>query len=99
MPSGLAKAIVVEILNKQRDWRAMATVNFSVPDEVKREFNDAFAGENKSAVLARLMRQAVEERRRLQRRAAAVDALLDLRGRQAPVSDEVLQRVREDGRP
>jgi hypothetical protein len=77
----------------------MATVNFSVPDEVKRAFNEAFADENKSAVLTQLMRRAVDERHRLKRRAAAVDALLDLRGRQAPVSDEVLQRAREDGRP
>jgi hypothetical protein len=99
LPAGLVKAIVVEMLNKQRGWRPMATVNFSVPDDVKRAFNEVFAGENKSAVLTRLMRQAVEERRRLQRRVAAVDALLDLRGRQAPVSDEVLQHAREDGRP
>lgn len=77
----------------------MATVNFSVPEDVKREFNEAFAGENKSAVLTQLMRQAVEERRRQQRRSAAADALLDLRGRQAPVRDEVLQQARERGRP
>ena len=41
----------------------MATVNFSVPEEVKQQFNRAFAGENKSSVVARLMMQAVEERR------------------------------------
>jgi hypothetical protein len=29
----------------------MATVNFSVPDDVKRAFNETFAGENKNAVL------------------------------------------------
>jgi hypothetical protein len=28
----------------------MATVNFSVPDEVKESFNQAFEGENKSAM-------------------------------------------------
>lgn len=77
----------------------MATVNFSVPEELKREFNALFAGENKSAVLARLMRQAIEERRREQRRAAAVDALLDLRSRQAPVEGAVLHRARKQGRP
>jgi hypothetical protein len=77
----------------------MATVNFSVPDDVKREFNSAFADENKSAVLTRLMRQAIEERLRQQRRAAAVDALLELRGHQAAVSDDEIQRTRENGRP
>lgn len=43
----------------------MATVNFSVPEDVKQAFNAAFDGQNKSAVIADLMRQAVE---RLQRR-------------------------------
>ena len=30
----------------------MATVNFSVPDEVERAFNETFRGENKSAAIA-----------------------------------------------
>lgn len=77
----------------------MATVNFSVPDDVKREFNEAFAGENKSAVLTGLMRQAIEERRRQQRRAAAIDALLQLREQQAAVSDAEIQRIRDEERP
>jgi hypothetical protein len=78
----------------------MATVNFSVPEEVKREFNETFAGENKSAVLTRLMLQAIEERQRQRqvRRAAAVDALLGLRARQAPVEDTRLRQAREQGR-
>ena len=35
----------------------MATMNFSIPDDVKEAFNKAFEGENKSAVVARLMRR------------------------------------------
>lgn len=77
----------------------MATVNFSVPDPVKKAFNKAFAGENKSAVLARLMHQAVEERRRQNRRSAAIDALLKLRGRAKPASDAAIRRARRQGRP
>lgn len=77
----------------------MATVNFSVPDDVKREFQEAFAGENKSAVIARLMRQAVEERRRQRRREAAIDALLELRQQQPPVSSEEIDAARRAGRP
>lgn len=77
----------------------MATVNFSVPDEVKRAFNEAFVGENKSAVLTGLMRQAIEERRRRRRRAAAIDALLQLRGQQAAVADAQIQRIRDEERP
>ena len=41
----------------------MATVNFSVPDEVKETFNQAFEGQNKSAIIADLMRRAVVARR------------------------------------
>lgn len=77
----------------------MATVNFSVPDQVKRAFNDAFRGENKSAVIARLMQQAVEDRFRQKRRAAAIDALLELRRKQPPVSDAEIARARRAVRP
>ena len=77
----------------------MATVNFSVPDEVKEAFQEAFANENKSAVITRLMRQAVEEKRREQRRSAAIEALLDLRRKQKPVSDAEIARARQAGRP
>lgn len=72
----------------------MATVNYSVPARVKDEFNVTFEGENKSAIIARLMRQAVEERRRARRRAAAVEALLALRSKQPPASDEEIARAR-----
>ena len=77
----------------------MATVNFSVPEDVKQAFNEAFGGQNRSAVLARLMRQAVAELRRAQRRATAVDAMLRLRRRQRPVTDRELRRARRVGRP
>ncbi|HKV12486.1 MAG TPA: hypothetical protein VJ725_30355 [Thermoanaerobaculia bacterium] len=77
----------------------MATVNFSVPDEIKKAFQETFAEENRSAIIARLMQEAVEERRRLQRRAAAIDALLDLRKGQRPVSAAEAARARRAGRP
>jgi metal-responsive CopG/Arc/MetJ family transcriptional regulator len=77
----------------------MATVNYSVPDDVRDAFNEAFAEENKSAVIAELMRQAVEERRRRQRRARAVDRLLALRKKAPAVSDAVVRRSRQRGRP
>lgn len=77
----------------------MSTVNFSIPDDVKKAFNKAFKGENKSAVLARLMRQAVEDRERQKRRAAAIDGLLKLRSRARPVSDAAIRKARHAGRP
>ncbi|HEV7515984.1 MAG TPA: hypothetical protein VGR07_06765 [Thermoanaerobaculia bacterium] len=81
----------------------ISTVNFSVPEEVKQAFNDTFATENKSAIIARLMQQAVEERQR--RRAAAIDALLEMRRTQRPASDAEdagdaeIAAARHEGRP
>lgn len=77
----------------------MATVNFSVPDDVKKAFNETFRGRNKSAVVAELMREAVE---RAHRRQASHDAIFRIRERrrQAPVrSDEALRKAREKDRP
>jgi hypothetical protein len=76
----------------------MATVNFSVPPDVKEAFDRAFAGQNKSAVLSDLMRQAVEERRRRRRRARAIEKLLKLRRRTRPVSTRAVSAARREGR-
>lgn len=72
----------------------MATVNFSVPDAIKESFNETFGDENKSAIIARLMREAVEERMRQRNRSRAIDVLIELRGRQQPVSDSRIRRTR-----
>jgi hypothetical protein len=77
----------------------MAIVNFSVPEETKRKFDRAFRGRNKSAVIARLMERAVEEERRRERRARAVDALLALRRRIQPVTASDIRKARTTGRP
>ena len=74
----------------------MATVNFSVPEEVKRAFNQAFAGENKSAVIAKLMQRAVEERETKERRKSALEALLSEREHKQPVSDDEVAETRRD---
>ncbi|MBA5865190.1 MAG: hypothetical protein GDA67_00670 [Nitrospira sp. CR1.3] len=77
----------------------MATVNFSVPPDVKEAFDKAFSGQNKSAVLAELMRQAVEERQRRRRRAKIVEKLLALRKRTKRVTDRAVRAARRHGRP
>lgn len=77
----------------------MATVNFSVPSDVKQAFDKAFAGQNKSAVLTDLMRQAVEERRRRRRRARVIERLLQLRKKARRVSDRTIRAARRRGRP
>jgi FixJ family two-component response regulator len=77
----------------------MATVNFSVPSDVKEAFDKVFGRQNKSAVLTELMRQAVEERQRRRRRARAVEKLLALRKRTRRVTDQVVRAARKRGRP
>ena len=77
----------------------MATVNFSVPDDVKDAFNKAFKGENKSAVLTRLMRNAIEERKRQKRRMTAINAILRLRSTASTVTDDEICKARKIGRP
>lgn len=77
----------------------MATVSFSVPDEVKKQFNRAFARENKSSIIARLMMQAVEERRLQKTRARAIDSLLRRLRSRKPVSDREIRSARIGGRP
>jgi len=77
----------------------MATVNFSVPDDVKDAFNKAFKGENKSAVLTRLMRNAIEERKRQKRRMTAINAILRLRSTTSAVTDDEIRKARKIGRP
>ena len=74
----------------------MATVNFSVPEEIKQAFNHTFANENKSAILAKLMKQAIEERKAKQQRAKAIDAILDLRSKQKPISASKIDQARQE---
>jgi len=77
----------------------MATVNFSVPDEIKEAFNKAFEGENKSAIIARLMREAVEEKERQERLKAIIEEIIKLREQGPVVSDEATRKARQEGRP
>jgi hypothetical protein len=81
----------------------MATMNFSVPDDVKNKFNELFRGENKSAVVTGLMRRAIEERERDTKCDDAFDALIEellrARAEDPPLSDEEIRRIRVEGRP
>lgn len=74
----------------------MATVNFSVPDEVKNLFNSVFTGRNKSAVIADLMMRAVEEEKIRQRRAQAIDRLLKRRSAKRPVTSKEIREARKE---
>ena len=76
----------------------MATVNFSVPVETKRTFDRTFRHRNKSAVISRLMQEAVAEEQRKARRRRAVERLLRLREKIRPVTGSAIGRARRAGR-
>jgi len=77
----------------------MATVNFSVPDDVKDRFNTAFAGRNKSQIIADLMLRAIEEEAVRKQRAKAIDALISRRHRRTSASRSKIEKARKAGRP
>jgi hypothetical protein len=77
----------------------MATVNFSVPDDVKSEFDRVFGGQNKSAVIADLMRRAIAEVDRLKRREDIFRALTERRRTRPSLSDAQIRASRATGRP
>jgi hypothetical protein len=70
--------------------------NFSIPDDVKEAFNKAFEGENKSAVITRLMVRAIEEAERTRRSRNFVERLRQIRARGRPVTEDEIRRAREE---
>ena len=74
----------------------MAIVNFSVPEKVKRMFNAAFAGRNKSAVIAQLMVRAVEEHKARLLREKAIDRLLARRDTKRAVKNSEIRAARRE---
>lgn len=74
----------------------MATVNFSVPEAVKSAFNATFARRNKSAIIAELMMQAVENEKRRKKRGQAIDRILKLRAISPEITEEEFRAARED---
>ena len=77
----------------------MSTVNFSVPDDVKEAFNATFKGQNKSAVIADLMREAVQRAQRQPQHVDAIDRILARRKLAPSVSEAEFRAAREEGRP
>jgi len=66
----------------------MAFINFSISLELKEAFNATFRGRNKSAIIAELMRDAIEAERAHQRSAKAIDELLMMRATSAFEEDD-----------
>ena len=76
----------------------MPTVNFSVPEDVKEAFNNTFEGQNKSAVIADLMREAVDRAKGQQRAKEAYQRILLRRQRAPVITDSQIRAAREEGR-
>ena len=76
----------------------MSTVNFSVPKDVKRAFNDTFQGQNKNAIIASLIREAGERAERKQRHHRAIARILERRKNAPTVTEEAIRAAREEGR-
>ena len=87
---------IVEIFNN--GFAYMATVNFSVPDDVKAEFDKTFGGQNKSAVIADLMRKAVADAKLRKRRIDIFRALTQRRSERPSLSDAQIRAARTAGR-
>jgi hypothetical protein len=77
----------------------VATVNFSVPDEVKAAFDKAFGDQNKSSIIAELMRRAVRERQLQIRRERLFRQLGTARSRRPSITSEDIRRARVAERP
>lgn len=77
----------------------MATVNFSVPEDVKAAFDRTFKGQNKSAVIADLMRQAVNDAKLRKRREDIFRSLTRRRDQRPSLSDKEIRKSRVSGRP
>jgi hypothetical protein len=80
------------------EYRFMATVNFSVPDDVKAAFDKTFGGQNKSAVIADLMRQAVADAKLRKRRVDIFRTLTQRRSERPSLSDRQIRASRTAGR-
>jgi hypothetical protein len=53
----------------------MATMSFSIPDDIRDRFNAVFKGQNKNAVIATLMLNAIEEEEGRRRSLSLVERL------------------------
>ena len=87
---------VVEIFNNGFSY--MATVNFSVPDDIKAEFDKIFGGQNKSAVIADLMRKAIADSKLRKRRVDIFRTLTQRRMERPSLTDAQIRTSRTSGR-
>lgn len=73
----------------------MATMNFSIPDDVKERFNEVFADANKSAVVTRLLQDAIEQAECKRRSDEAIRRILKRRPKGPAVSTDEILKLRD----
>ncbi|WPL17361.1 hypothetical protein Thiowin_02368 [Thiorhodovibrio winogradskyi] len=77
----------------------MTAIQFKVPDQVEQAFNAVFADQDKDAIIADLMRQAIARAESQGQRHKAISRILDRRTR-APIRTEAdIAAARREGRP
>ena len=74
----------------------MATMNFSIPDDVKERFNQTFVNSNKSAIVAQLLEEAIERAERKQQSDLAIKRILAIRKTNKPASTKPILRSRDE---
>ena len=74
----------------------MATMNFSIPGDVKERFNQTFVNSNKSAIVAQLLEEAIGRAESKQRSDLAVQRILAIRKTSKSASTKVILRTRDE---
>ena len=88
--------LIVETFNNGR--LPMATMNFSIPDDVKDKFNEIFEGKNKSVIITKLMVRAIAEEERNRRSRGFVERLRQIRARSRLVTEDEIRCARDEYR-
>jgi hypothetical protein len=74
----------------------MATVSFSIPDDVKDRFDAVFKDVDRNALVIQLILKAIESKTRPHRPGEFVARLRSIRARSRLVSDDEISRAREN---
>lgn len=77
----------------------MATMNFSIPDDVKERFNQTFAHANKSAIVTQLLEEAIVRAERKRQSDQAIQQIKSRWNERPLVTEEEIRQARENGRP
>ncbi len=77
----------------------MATMNFSIPNDVKERFNRTYAGANKSAIVTALLEEAIERAERKAKRDEAIGRIFSRMDERPIVTQDAIDDAREEGRP